>query len=351
MCAHTDTDIVFDIFSCNRAKHRMNLQWYWYIIFALFDVEANFLAVKAYQYTSITSVLLLLNSCTIPIVMLLSFILLRRRYHLLHYLGVLCCLCGIGVLVVDDLQDLVEHTRWFGDLLCLLSALCYSVSNVGQEWCLKRKQRKHEEHNLQVERPSEDARYGIHGPDAYGANGNGNNRMSSFDMVTPPELEADLDMSAVSPLEMENGPNTPLTPHGRSYARSNLRTSDVESRDVDWFTSRWKHLSFGNIMNSLEYVAFIGAFGSVITLVQLIVLERDEVVSGFKWWSAMDYVILVSFGLVMFVFYSGVPMLLNLSSATFMNLNLLTNNVFAMVASVLFFDTTVCSFNYLLISV
>eukprot|EP00286_Rhodomonas_abbreviata_P008480 CAMPEP_0181325916 /NCGR_PEP_ID=MMETSP1101-20121128/21199_1 /TAXON_ID=46948 /ORGANISM="Rhodomonas abbreviata, Strain Caron Lab Isolate" /LENGTH=151 /DNA_ID=CAMNT_0023434293 /DNA_START=72 /DNA_END=524 /DNA_ORIENTATION=- len=50
-----------------------------FFLFALADVEANFLIVKAYQYASITSVTLL-DCFTIPCVVCLSFCFLGARY-------------------------------------------------------------------------------------------------------------------------------------------------------------------------------------------------------------------------------------------------------------------------------
>ncbi len=47
-----------------------------YLALAVLDVEGNYLVTKAYQYTSITSVTLL-DSTTIPAVMLLSWLVFR----------------------------------------------------------------------------------------------------------------------------------------------------------------------------------------------------------------------------------------------------------------------------------
>ncbi|KAI3881349.1 hypothetical protein MKX03_025656 [Papaver bracteatum] len=38
-------------------KKKLQTKWYYYLLLALFDVEGNFLVVKAYQYTSLTSVI------------------------------------------------------------------------------------------------------------------------------------------------------------------------------------------------------------------------------------------------------------------------------------------------------
>ena len=51
-----------------------------YLVCALADVEANFLVVKAYQYTTITSIMLL-DCFTIPCTMVLSKIFLGYRVH------------------------------------------------------------------------------------------------------------------------------------------------------------------------------------------------------------------------------------------------------------------------------
>ncbi|KAI3520500.1 hypothetical protein L1887_09949 [Cichorium endivia] len=40
-------------------KSKMKAKWYYYILLRLIDVEENYLVVKAYQYTSLTSDMLL----------------------------------------------------------------------------------------------------------------------------------------------------------------------------------------------------------------------------------------------------------------------------------------------------
>ncbi|KAL6067718.1 Solute carrier family 35 member F1-like [Balamuthia mandrillaris] len=116
-------------------------KWWFYLLISIADVEANFLVVKAYQYTTITSVMLL-DCFSIPCVMLLTFVLLRTRYRPLHYVGVLLCLAGLAGLVVADANYNREHgggsKPLLGDILCLCGALLYSLSNVGQEASVKR---------------------------------------------------------------------------------------------------------------------------------------------------------------------------------------------------------------------
>lgn len=54
------------------------VKWWVYLLLAIADVEANYLIVKAYQYTTITSVMLF-DCLTIPIVMILSYSVLGTK--------------------------------------------------------------------------------------------------------------------------------------------------------------------------------------------------------------------------------------------------------------------------------
>lgn len=129
----------------------INSPWYWYLIVAFLDVEANVLVTTAYQYTSITSVMLL-DCFSIPCTMLLSHFALGARYSWWHVAGVLVCVLGLGLTVYSDLLE--ESMRsgddddsqrpphpLLGDLLCIVGALCYSCSNVFQEVMVKGRQR------------------------------------------------------------------------------------------------------------------------------------------------------------------------------------------------------------------
>jgi len=114
-------------------------KWWFYLLLGIADVEANYLVVKAYQYTTITSVMLL-DCFSIPCVMILSFVFLRTRFRLVHYLGVVLCLGGLAILVATDAkfneQDESKNAV-IGDVLCLGGALLYAISNVGQEGAVK----------------------------------------------------------------------------------------------------------------------------------------------------------------------------------------------------------------------
>jgi solute carrier family 35 protein F1/2 len=87
--------------------------WWKYLILGVIDVEANFLIVLAYKYTSLTSIQLL-DSMTIVFVLILSFVFLRVRYLIVHLMGVAMCLIGIISLVLADLTTEREYSTGEG---------------------------------------------------------------------------------------------------------------------------------------------------------------------------------------------------------------------------------------------
>lgn len=121
----------------------LNLPVLLYFAVALLDVEANFLAVMAYQYTDITSILLL-NSLTIPWTVLLSYLVFKRKYTIKKLGCIAICLAGLGIIIASDTirgrweDDTSKPAAWKGDLLCVGSSFLYASQNVLQEYVLKR---------------------------------------------------------------------------------------------------------------------------------------------------------------------------------------------------------------------
>ena len=205
-------------------------RWWLYACLAVCDVEANFLVVLAYQYTSLSSVMLL-DCFSIPCVMVLGRLLLGRRVTAWQLAGVLLCVGGVTALVLSDWLDAsfgqaaAAHAL-VGDMLCLASAVLYAVSNVGQE-------------------------------------------------------------SAV------------------------LQSSKT------------------------EYLALLALFAAPLSLGQSAAVEHA------RWlatdWSAAVVGLMAGFGVCLFCVYALVPVMLERSGATFLNLSLLTSDVFAVVAGVFLF--------------
>jgi drug/metabolite transporter (DMT)-like permease len=115
---------------------------YWYIFAAVLDVEANYLVILAYNYTTITSVMLL-DCFTIPCAMVLSYLFLGCRYNYMHILGTAICLLGLACIVINDSAMVGDDDAAagsnpvLGDVLCLCGAVLYASSNVLQEHLVK----------------------------------------------------------------------------------------------------------------------------------------------------------------------------------------------------------------------
>ncbi|KAJ0686819.1 putative solute carrier family 35 member SLC35F1/F2/F6 [Helianthus annuus] len=97
----------------------LKAKWYYYLLLGLVDVEANYLVVKAYQYTSITSIMLL-DCWSIPSVILLTWLFLKTKYRYKK-----TCATESGSNPIK------------GDFLVVAGATLYAVSNVSEEFFVK----------------------------------------------------------------------------------------------------------------------------------------------------------------------------------------------------------------------
>ncbi|RUS35024.1 hypothetical protein BC938DRAFT_476762 [Jimgerdemannia flammicorona] len=97
---------------------------------------ANYMVVKAFGYTSILSAMLL-DAWSIPVVMILSIIFLKLRYHWSQYVGAAVCLAGLALLVTSDVIRDSSTLSVKGDLFCIAGATLYGVSNVMEEYFVR----------------------------------------------------------------------------------------------------------------------------------------------------------------------------------------------------------------------
>ncbi|KAL7106105.1 hypothetical protein ACP275_07G090500 [Erythranthe tilingii] len=202
-------------------RQPVKAKWYYYILLGLVDVEANFLVVKAYQYTTITSVMLL-GCWTIPCVLFLTWLVLKTKYRYTKLFGVVICIAGLVIVVFSDVHSADRKSSGSnplkGDMLVIAGATLYAVTNVTEEYFVK------------------------------------------------------------------NG-------------------------------------------DRVELMAFLGMFGSIISAIQISILERNELKS-IQWTSGATFPF-VGFSLAMFLFYSGVPILLKMSGSAMLNLSLLTSDMWS----------------------
>lgn len=113
--------ILFFYHICWKKKneHHHIFFFYSYLPLALIDVEANFLVVLAFQYTDLSSVMLL-DCWAIPCVMVISHFWLGHRFVRLHFIGAALCVLGIVIIVI---VDWAQHGIASG--LCLFSLLLF----------------------------------------------------------------------------------------------------------------------------------------------------------------------------------------------------------------------------------
>lgn len=109
-----------------------------YLILAFFDVEGNYFVVLAYRYTTVISAQLI-NFWAIVLVVIISFIFLRVRYHWTQVAGILICCGGMGLLIGIDTRNGSAvgggiPTELKGDLFMLLGASLYGITNVAEEF-------------------------------------------------------------------------------------------------------------------------------------------------------------------------------------------------------------------------
>ncbi|KAM6932931.1 solute carrier family 35 member F2-like [Xenentodon cancila] len=205
-------------------------RWWKYLLLGLVDVEANYTVVKAYQYTTLTSVQLL-DCFVIPVLMVLSWWILKTRYRIVHYVAVCICLLGVGAMVGADLlagRDQGSTSNiLLGDGLVLLSASLYAVSNVCQEYTVKN-------------------------------------------------------------------------------------------------------------LSRVEFLGMVGLFGTVIGTIQMVILERNEVTA--ITWSWQVGLLFSAYALCMYALYSFMPIVMKLSSATSVNLSLLTADLFSLFCGIVLFQ-------------
>ncbi|KAJ5148645.1 solute carrier family 35 member [Penicillium atrosanguineum] len=114
------------------------------IILAFCDVEGNYFIVLAYQYTTMLSAQLI-NFWAIVVVVIISFLFLKVRYHITQIAGIAVCIGGMGVLIASDHitgtngGDISSGNQLKGDLFALLGASFYGLTNTAEEYFVSKR--------------------------------------------------------------------------------------------------------------------------------------------------------------------------------------------------------------------
>lgn len=245
-----------------------------YLLLAVVDVEANYVIVLAFRYTTITSIQIL-DCFTIVFVMIMARTLLKTMFSQQHYLGAFICIAGMSGIIVSDAQAAAKH-----------SANQSSVTHADQL-----------------------------ASSGYFGSGDPSSLTDLLSAGHKPyyrhqSLEGD-----------HQGANPAL---GDSlvilssflYASSNIGQEYVVKERT-----------------STEFLAMIGLFGSVVSGIQSAALEIPEITKAD--WDTMLILNWIGFALDLFFMYSLVPVLMSWSSATVFNLSLLTADVYTLLYGVL----------------
>ncbi|KAB1221302.1 Solute carrier family 35 member F2 [Morella rubra] len=123
-------------------RRKLLVSWYWYLLLGFVDVQGNYLVNEAFQYSSITSVTLL-DCWTIAWVLILTWIFLGTRYSLWQLFGAAICVVGLGLVLISDagVGGGGGSRPLLGDILVIAGTVFYAISNVSEEFCVKKKDR------------------------------------------------------------------------------------------------------------------------------------------------------------------------------------------------------------------
>ncbi|KAK0584327.1 hypothetical protein LWI29_011189 [Acer saccharum] len=123
-------------------RQRLRVAWYWYLLLGFVDVQGNYLVNKAYQFSSLTSVTLL-DCWTIAWAIILTWFFLGTRYSLWQLFGAALSVLGLGLVMLSDagIGGGGGSKPLLGDVLVVIGTIFFALSNVGEEFFVKKKDR------------------------------------------------------------------------------------------------------------------------------------------------------------------------------------------------------------------
>ncbi|KAK3226808.1 hypothetical protein Dsin_006670 [Dipteronia sinensis] len=123
-------------------RQTLRVAWYWYLLLGFVDVQGNYLVNKAFQFSSLTSVTLL-DCWTIAWAIILTWFFLGTRYSLWQLFGAAVCVLGLGLVLLSDagIGGGGGSRPLLGDMLVVVGTIFFALSNVGEEFFVKKKDR------------------------------------------------------------------------------------------------------------------------------------------------------------------------------------------------------------------
>lgn len=121
------------------SRSGLHARWYVYLAIGLLDALAFVTILTGMEFTSVTSMGVLVSSGVISSIPL-TYCMFKPRFRLLHYIGVVLSIAGIVLLVLSDksAESSSPHVIW-GDMLLILGNFLYAVSSILMEKVLKTK--------------------------------------------------------------------------------------------------------------------------------------------------------------------------------------------------------------------
>ena len=250
----------------------------WTYLFVSFaDVFANYLIVKAYQDTSLTSAMLL-DSFALPCVAVLSHCFLGVRYTKRHLIGVVCCVVGLVLNIFSDMMP-QEGSSSEGSGSSYTRSHATTTTNT-------------------TTTTTNSSTMNAHTPSSSPV---------SCDMEYPHALRGDTYVLIAASL----------------YAVSNVMQEKLV-----------KHY------DRVEFLGMLGSFGTVICVGILLLLEREEITVFIQDMDQVATLELVGFVGCLFVMYCVTSKFLQEGDALLFNLSTLTSDVYGALFSVLLFHST-----------
>ncbi|KAI3746240.1 hypothetical protein L6452_08664 [Arctium lappa] len=120
-------------------RQKLHISWYWYVLLAVVDVQGGYLVNKAYQFSSITSVTIL-DCWTVVWVVILTWLFLGTKYSLWQFFGAAYCVTGLCLVLLSDSGVGGEggSNPILGDILVIAGTCFFALSNVSEEFCVKK---------------------------------------------------------------------------------------------------------------------------------------------------------------------------------------------------------------------
>ena len=124
-------------FVFERARSTTNSKWT-YFISSIFDVIALNTSIQAFQRTLLASVTMI-TVLSVVTTTTLSIIWFKMQYFWTHYLAIFLCIGGVFLTLYSDFfsSDGFNFGSLWGDILAVISALCYGVTSIFSEYLIR----------------------------------------------------------------------------------------------------------------------------------------------------------------------------------------------------------------------